>query len=206
MGVVIAFTALSFSLLLTQTMKEAVAEFFEKNFGLNIVMFGAGIIIALPTGAYIAQNFGWRATYHTATPLAVFLAMVIWIYVREGAYKTPRKIDYLGISLFGTAAASMLLAISKGPDWGWTSPRVITLFLLSVVAWAVFTLRQLTADEPFLPRDILNRNVVASTIAIMIVAYAFQMNSQNLTYLFQMPPPYGYGLTVLQTGLYMKWG
>ncbi|WP_193322940.1 ABC transporter permease [Pyrobaculum calidifontis] len=37
-GVVIAFTALSFSLLLTQTMKEAVAEFFEKNFGLNIVM------------------------------------------------------------------------------------------------------------------------------------------------------------------------
>jgi len=171
--------------------------------GVISAMFGAGIIIALPTGAYIAQNFGWRATYHTATPLAVFLAMVIWIYVREGAYKTPRKIDYLGISLFGTAAASMLLAISKGPDWGWTSPRVITLFLLSVVAWAVFTLRQLTADEPFLPRDILNRNVVASTIAIMIVAYAFQMNSQNLTYLFQMPPPYGYGLTVLQTGLYM---
>jgi len=37
-GVVIAFTALSYSLLLTQTVKETVTEFFEKNFGLNIVV------------------------------------------------------------------------------------------------------------------------------------------------------------------------
>jgi len=42
-GVIIAFTALSYSLLLTQTVKGAVTEFFEKNFGLNIVMVGGSV-------------------------------------------------------------------------------------------------------------------------------------------------------------------
>ncbi|MCI4446415.1 MAG: MFS transporter [Pyrobaculum sp.] len=171
--------------------------------GVVSAMFGVGIIIALPVGAYIAQNFGWRATYHTATPIAVLLTLAVWLYIRESRYRTPRKVDLFGIALFALAAASFLLAISKGPDWGWTSQRIVTLFLLSGVSTAVFILHELTTDNPFIPRDIFNRNVAAATFAILIVAYAFQMNSQNLSYLLQMPPPYGYGLTVLQTGLYM---
>jgi Arabinose efflux permease len=171
--------------------------------GVVSAMFGVGIIIALPVGAYIAQNFGWRATYHTATPIAALLTLAIWLYIRESRYRTPRKVDLFGIALFALAAASFLLAISRGPDWGWTSQRIVTLFLLSVASAAVFILHELTTDNPFIPRDIFNRNVAAATFAILIVAYAFQMNSQNLSYLLQMPPPYGYGLTVLQTGLYM---
>jgi len=171
--------------------------------GVVSAMFGVGIIIALPVGAYIAQNYGWRATYHTATPIAVLLTFLIMIYIRESRYRTPRSIDFVGIGLFATMAASFLLAISKGPDWGWLSPRITSLLALSAVSAAVFLIHELTTDNPFIPRDIFNRNVIAATIAILIVAYAFQMNSQNLSYLFQMPPPYGYGLTVLQTGLYM---
>lgn len=171
--------------------------------GVVSAMFGVGIIIALPIGGYIAQNFGWRATYHTATPIAALLTLAVWLYIRESRYKTPRKVDLFGIALFALAAASFLLAISRGPDWGWTSQRIVTLFLLSVASAAVFILHELTTDNPFIPRDIFNRNVAAATFAILIVAYAFQMNSQNLSYLLQMPPPYGYGLTVLQTGLYM---
>ncbi|MEZ0319325.1 MAG: MFS transporter, partial [Pyrobaculum sp.] len=171
--------------------------------GIVSAMFGIGIIIALPVGGYISQNYGWRATYHTATPIAVFLALLIWACIRESRYKTPRRIDYFGIALFGTATASFLLAISRGPDWGWLSQRVLSLLALSATSWAVFVLHEATAEEPFLPRDVFNKNVVAATAAIAIVAYAFQMNSQNLTYLFQMPPPYGYGLDILQTGLYM---
>lgn len=171
--------------------------------GVVSAMFGVGIIIALPVGAYIAQNYGWRATYHTATPIAVLLTYLIVTYIRESRYRTPRKIDFVGVALFSSMAASFLLAISKGPDWGWFSPRITSLFILSAVSAAVFVIHELITDSPFIPRDIFNRNVIAATIAILIVAYAFQMNSQNLSYLFQMPPPYGYGLTILQTGLYM---
>lgn len=171
--------------------------------GIVSAMFGVGIVVALPVGAYIAQNYGWRATYHTATPLAVLLAVVVWLYIRESRYRTPRKVDLLGIALFAAASSSFLLAISRGPEWGWTSPRVVALLSLSAVSAAVLVYHLKTAEEAFIPRDVFNRNVAATTLAIMVVAYAFQMNSQNLSYLLQMPKPYGYGFTVLQTGVYM---
>nr|WP_255453748.1 MFS transporter [Thermococcus sp. LS1] len=36
-------------------------------------MFGVGMVIALPLGAYVTQNFSWRWTYHSAAPLAALM-------------------------------------------------------------------------------------------------------------------------------------
>ncbi|MEZ0248899.1 MAG: MFS transporter [Thermoproteus sp.] len=171
--------------------------------GIVSAMFGAGIIVALPLGAYISQNFGWRATYHTVTPLAVLMTVLIALYIRESRYRTPRRIDYVGIGLFALTASSFLVGVSEAPNWGWTAPQTAAFFALSAASAAAFAVQELYAEEPFIPRDILNRNVVAATVAILMVAYAFQMSSQNLSYLFEMPPPYGYGLSILDTGLYI---
>ncbi|WP_237698271.1 MFS transporter [Thermoproteus uzoniensis] len=171
--------------------------------GIVSAMFGVGIIVALPLGAYISQTFGWRATYHTVTPLAVLMTVLIGTYIRESRYRTPRRIDYLGIGLFALAASSLLVAVSEAPNWGWASGQTLSLFALAAASGAAFAAQEMTAEEPFIPRDILNRNVAAATVAILMVAYAFQMSSQNLSYLFEMPPPYGYGMTILQTGLYI---
>lgn len=171
--------------------------------GVVSAMFGVGIVISLPVGAYIAQEYGWRGTYHTAMPAVVLEALLIHLYVRESRYRAAREVDWLGIGLFALAVAPFLVAVTQGSHWGWTAPRTLAFFLLSAAAAAVFVLHESTARSPFIPRGIFNRNVAASTVAIFMVAYAFQMNNQNLTYLFQMPHPYGYGFTVLQTGLTM---
>lgn len=171
--------------------------------GLVSAMFGIGIIVALPVGAYLSQYYGWRATYHTVTPFAVLLTVLIAYFVRESRYRAPRSADYLGVALFAAAAVSFIVGVTEAPNWGWTAPPTLALFALSAVSAAVFAIQEATTDGPFIPRDILNRNVVASTVAILMVAYAFQMSGQNLSYLFEMPPPYGYGLSILQTGLYI---
>lgn len=171
--------------------------------GLVSAMFGVGIIVAMPLGAYISQYFGWRTTYHTVTPLAVMLTVLIAVFIRESRYRTPRRVDYLGIGLFALATSSFLIGISEAPNWGWTSGQTLALFALAAASAFAFTVQEITTSEPFIPRDILNKNVVAATVAILMVAYAFQMSSQNLSYLFEMPPPYGYGLSILESGLYI---
>lgn len=171
--------------------------------GIVSAMFGIGIIIALPVGAYIAQNYGWRATYHTATPLAMLLTFLIWLNIRESPYRNHQKVDLLGVVLFSAFTTSFLLATSRGPDWGWNSPRILALYALSIVSAAAFILHEAVAENPLIPRNILNRNTTVATAAIFAVSYAFQMSSQNLSYLLQMPQPYGYGLTIIQTGIYM---
>jgi len=171
--------------------------------GIISAMFGAGIIVALPLGAYLSQSFGWRATYHTVTPFAVLLTVLIATYIRESRYKTPRPVDYVGIGLFALTASSFLVAVSEAPTWGWASGQTLAFFALAAAAGAALAAQEAIAEHPFIPRDVLNRNVVAATTAIFMVAYAFQMSSQNLSYLFEMPPPYGYGLDILSTGLHM---
>lgn len=171
--------------------------------GIVSAMFGAGIIVSLPLGAYISQYFGWRYTYHTVTPFAVLMTILIAIFIKESRYRTPRRIDYVGIGLFALTASSFLVAVSEAPNWGWTSGQTLAFFALATASALAFFVQEATIDEPFIPRDILNRNVIAATIAILMVSYAFQMSSQNMSYLFEMPPPYGYGLSILETGLYI---
>ncbi|MEM0465051.1 MAG: MFS transporter [Pyrobaculum sp.] len=171
--------------------------------GVISAMFGVGMVAALPLGAYVSQYYGWRMTYHTAAPLAALLTALIALYIKESGYKAPRRVDFVGIGLFAAAASSFLIAVSEAPNWGWTSGPTIALFAVAAASAAGFAVWESAAKEPFIPRDILSRNVVAATAAIFMAAYAMQMTTQSLSYLFEMPPPFGYGLSILDAGLHL---
>ncbi|NJE08370.1 MFS transporter [Thermococcus sp. M39] len=172
--------------------------------GLISAMNGVGIIIAFPVGAWIAQNYGWRTTFHTVAPFAILLVVLIALYVRESKFiQHDKRIDLAGIALFAIFLVSFLIALSKGPQWGWTSEKVIFLIMFSVISLFAFLFHEAKTEHPFIPREIFNRNVKAAVFATFVVAFAFQINSLTLTYLLQMPKPHGYGLPVFKAGLYM---
>ena len=50
---------------------------------------------------------------------------------------------------------------------------------------------------------ISSRNPMLANLGIMMAAFAIQMMSQANTYIFQMPSPYGFGKSILETGLFM---
>ena len=45
----------------------------------------------------------------------------------ESPIKTPAKPDYKGAAALSVGFASLLLALSEGTEWGWTSPGVLAL-------------------------------------------------------------------------------
>ncbi len=83
------------------------------------------------------------------------------------------SIDYLGILLLAGAATGIVLVTSFGSLWGWTSPRVLGLAALSVVAVVVFVFVELRAPEPVLPiRLLTNRVFVISASVGFVVGFA----------------------------------
>src|SRR6185437_5176196 len=75
----------------------------------------------------------------------------------------PRELDIPGMTLMVAAAVALLLAL----DWGgthyrWLSWQILTLLGGSVVLWALFTVRLLTAREPFIPLAILRGRVTSA--------------------------------------------
>lgn len=170
--------------------------------GIVSAMFGIGIIVSLPLGAWISQNYGWRVTYHTATPIALLVAFLILLLVRESRYRSAASVDWLGLLFLATSTATLIVAMTEAPTWGWTDGRTLSLFALSLASLASLALHEATAADPFIPRQILNRNITAANVVLFMVAYAINMSTQTLVYIFETPPPSGYGLTILQGGIY----
>ncbi len=66
--------------------------------GMISAMFGVGMVIALPLGAYVTEHWGWRWTYHSAAPpFAVLMFILAWAVLRESRYiNPPGKLDWPG--------------------------------------------------------------------------------------------------------------
>ncbi|ASJ09470.1 MFS transporter permease [Thermococcus siculi] len=172
--------------------------------GMISAMFGVGMVIALPLGAWVTQNYGWRWTYHSAAPFAVLMLFLAWKVLRESRYINPGKIDWLGAVLLTTAVVPALVGVTRAPNLGWTAQQTLLLFEVAVVSAVLLVLWEKRAENPLIPLDIISaRNPAIVNIGIMFAAFGISMMSQANTYIFQMQPPYGFGKTILQSGLLM---
>ena len=172
--------------------------------GLISAMFGAGIVIALPLGAFISQNYGWRWTYHSVIPFAIGMLILSWIVLHESRYITPTKFDLKGALLLIIFVVTALVAVTRAPTIGWKNEQTIVLFVVSAVAFFILFLWERRIDNPLIPIAVISRrNPMIANLGIMMAGFGIQMMSQASTYILQMPPPYGFGKGILDTGLLM---
>ncbi len=90
--------------------------------GIIGTMFGVGILLSLPLGAYISQNYGWQATYHTAIPFILLEDALVVLLIRESRYRARQKIDWIGAALLSITLMTGIIGISEGPRMGWVAP------------------------------------------------------------------------------------
>ncbi len=172
--------------------------------GLISAMFAVGMVIALPLGAYISQNYGWRWTYHSVAPFTFLMLIISYLIIRESRYITPTKFDWKGALALIFFVVPALVAVTRAPSVGWFKGQTLLLFGVSAISFMVLLLIEKKEPSPLIPIDVIsNRNPIIANFGIMLAAFGMQMMSQANTYIFQMPAPYGFGKTVLETGLLM---
>ncbi|MDT7889001.1 MAG: MFS transporter [Desulfurococcales archaeon] len=172
--------------------------------GIISAMFGVGILLSLPLGAYISQNYGWQATYHTAIPFILLEDMLVFLFIKESRYRTQQTIDWVGALLLSCTLMSGIIRISEGSRMGWGSSLVIILGLLSLASLTVLVLYERRLENPLIPLTLIsNRNMAIANFGIFMVGFTFQLMAQANTFIFEMPRPNGYGLSILETGFWM---
>ncbi|ASI98643.1 MFS transporter [Thermococcus celer] len=199
-GFGMAIFPLAFSLVREEFPPEMVPEVQ----GMISAMFGVGMVIALPLGAYVTEHWGWRWTYHSAAPFAVLMFILAWAVLRESRYINPGKLDWPGAIFLTWAVVPALVAVTRAPNVGWGARETLALFGTSIVGVIALYLWEKRAENPLIPISIISsRNPAIVNIGIMFAAFGISMMSQANTYIFQMKPPYGFGKTILQSGLLM---
>src|SRR5690606_25307773 len=86
---------------------------------------GVGGALGMPLSALITEYSDWHALFWMSAALgAIVFALVLWI-VPVSVLRTAGPFDYVGAAGLAVGLTGILLAVSRGNEWGWTSPAVI---------------------------------------------------------------------------------
>src|SRR3984885_7815075 len=137
-------------------------------------VFGVTTVIGPLLGGIFTDDLTWRWVFYINVPVAVIviaLAARTIPSVRSGRKPT---IDYLGCLFVALGATGLTLATSwGGTQYAWGSVTIIGLFVVSVVALAIFVLVELRAAEPILPMRLFRSRVFSVCSALsFIVGFA----------------------------------
>ncbi|WP_431967486.1 MFS transporter [Nocardia sp. bgisy134] len=165
---------------------------------------GVGGAVGLPVAAAIAQNANWHVLFWTSAALGVLCAALVFVFVPESPVRTPARFDFGGAVGLSIALLALLVAITKGADWGWSSASILTLFAVSLVVflgWGFFELRQ---RAPLVDLRVSARpRVLFTNMASIAVGFALYGMSLTFPQLLMAPEEtgYGFGLSMVNAGL-----
>ena len=90
---------------------------------------GLGIVLAGP----IIQHLDYHWLFWFPLGAVIVATIGIVLFVPESPVKTRGRIDVVGAVLLAGWLIALLVPVSQGSTWGWTSPRTLGLFAIAVV-------------------------------------------------------------------------
>ena len=145
--------------------------------------FVVGAVAGPALGGLIAQYFHWSVIFWVCAGLAACAFVLTWhVLKRLPRRERPHRLDVLGVVFLLVGSVGLMAAISLHGHLGIT----IGLVVLSLLGWAGFAWRALTASEPLIPLPILKSPLVLSgTISAMFGAGALIVMTTFLPSYFQ---------------------
>ncbi|EME17502.1 MFS transporter [Rhodococcus triatomae] len=167
---------------------------------------GIGSALGLPLSGLVFEHLGWEAIFWLSAAAGVALFVAVMAVVPESPVRTPGRFDFVGALLLSTALGSLLLGISKGGTWGWTSDRTLVALAVAAVAFVVWFPFELRVNQPMVDlRTSARRPVLLTNLTALLVGISMYANMMSTTQQLEMSvgTGYGHGLTVLAAGLCM---
>ncbi len=167
---------------------------------------GIGSALGLPLAGVLYEGLGWHSIFWVSAAAGLLLLVAVALVVPESKVRTPGRFDYLGAVILSGALAALLLAISKGGVWGWSSEQVLLLFLLAAVLLGAWIPYELKVSQPMVDlRTSAKRPVLMTNVASLLIGFAMFANMLLTTQQLQLPLATGYGfeMPVIAAGLAM---
>lgn len=145
----------------------------REKIGTGMAIFGLALMVGPaigPTlGGYIVQYVDWRWIFTINLPIGVIGVLLAWMVLPEFQSKHPGKLDIGGAITAAIMLFSLLLALSKGQEWGWTDEKTVLLFTVSFFSLAIFIYSQLTSSNPLLDLRVFKyRSFMLSNILVIV--------------------------------------
>lgn len=159
-----------------------------KALGLNGCIVAIGGMSGPALGGILINAFGWHSVFIPCIPVAIMGAYYSWKMLPH-AIKTKRenfKFDYKGFLYFTISLFALLLAISEGHTWGWSSVKIITLGIVTLVFGGLFYFRDHKINYPLINFSLFAiKPFTFGNLAVMTSYMAMFTNSILLPFFLQ---------------------
>jgi MFS family permease len=164
---------------------------------------GVGVAVAyLLSGFIIQANGGVRDVFWALTILAGITVLAAWWVLPDTHSRSADPVDWAGAALVSVGLVGVVLAITEGSTWGWSSAPVLVSLIGGAAVLGLWALLEMRQRYPLVNvRRVANRVALPSFIVVAVLAtMAGYTNLAQSTYV-QLPKVtgYGLGLTVLQS-------
>ncbi|MEW6423813.1 MAG: MFS transporter [Bacillota bacterium] len=136
-----------------------------KALGLHGIFVASALGFGPSLGGLLLNYAGWRFLFYINIPLGIII--VFWAsLVLARVPRTPQRFDLPGAAALFVALGSLLLALSHGEEWGWTSGAILGLLLAAGIFFPLFVRQELICAAPMMElRLFKNRLFAAATVS-----------------------------------------
>jgi len=169
-------------------------------FGISLMV---GPAIGPTLGGYLVEYVNWRWIFTINLPIGVVGMLLAWFVLPDFKSKHPGKLDLGGAFSSAVMLFCVLLALSKGQEWGWTDERIVLLFTVSFFALALFIYIELTVENPLLELRVFKyRSFTMANLLVVVTTVGMYAGIFYLPLFLQSVR----GLGAMQTGLLLMPG
>jgi len=169
-----------------------------KALGLNAMSVAVGLSVGPTLGGILTEWLSWRWIFFVNLPVG-FLG-VLWAFrvLTNERRDAGQRFDPLGAVLVTCALLALLLGLSEGSSWGWTSFGTIGLLAAFALSSAAFVVAELRVTQPMLDlRLFAIRSFSIGNVSLLIAFAALFAANFLLPFFLER----GQGLSALESGL-----
>jgi EmrB/QacA subfamily drug resistance transporter len=169
--------------------------------GLISATFGIGGGAGLILSGLIVDHLSYRWIFWFGLVIVIIATVATRLWVPESPVKSPARVDLAGAALLSAGLTAFLLAVSEGNRWGWTSPRIIGLFVAAAALLVVWLRFEQRVAEPLVDIELLRlRGVWTTNLTGFLIGFGMFGSFILVPQFVQMPAAAGYGFAVGVTG------
>ena len=179
-------------------------EFLPRAIGAVVGAASAGGAIGYLLSGLLVDAFGPTSVFWFLCLLPLVLGPAVFLFVPESPIRAAVRVDVRGAVLLAAGLALLLLGISKGREWEWTSGLTLGVFAAAFALLVAFVLVETRVRDPLVDLRLLVTQPFTSAYACS-AAFGFAF----VLAVFMIPPlvaapestGYGLGLDTLEVGL-----
>ena len=192
-------------------------EFPPEKIGLGVgtvsSVFGVGGGVGLVLSGVIIEHLTWHWLFLIGAIPVLASTVLLALYVPESPIKHHTRPDYLGGLTLSLALGTLLVAISEGSNWGWTSGGVLGLGAASVTFFALWAWIENRVPEPLVDlRTFARREMAATNVTTLVMGFSMFSTFILLPNFVQQPLglpaelaesiTYGFNASPIEVGLF----